>query len=289
MKKLSVILLMASLTVGCTNVDKLKKLHIDPSKGFNQALASNYRDLAESEAKLSHWSESRFFGDKSIKAYNDETVLPEDPVKWKLPAKESSTLKWAYERLSSVISHDAKKEYPQKTAKVQSLYDCWLKQQSENRKMDKDANSCRMDFLMELAELENQLTPNGLVAVTVEKLDAPASGPVVYKDVIYFASGSTKLKNEAQRVIDDVFNKSKELKGFLIKVSGYTDTVGNESYNLALSKARAKAVADSFVKKGISAESIETDAFGESKLALETKDSTAEAKNRRVEVDLNAK
>jgi outer membrane protein OmpA-like peptidoglycan-associated protein len=64
-------------------------------------------------------------------------------------------------------------------------------------------------------------------------------------------------------------------------VAGYTDTVGSTADNQALSERRARAIADYFVKRGLTGMPIYARGFGEGALAVKTADDVPEAKNRR--------
>ena len=77
-----------------------------------------------------------------------------------------------------------------------------------------------------------------------------------------------------------------------IKITAYTDDVGTEQYNLRLSRKRAQAIQQYFVRKGIKAERISVEYFGESKpLAPNLNDDGApneknRALNRRTEISI---
>lgn len=61
---------------------------------------------------------------------------------------------------------------------------------------------------------------------------------------IYFAFDSETLEKEYRDHLDDLATvlASEPVKNNCIKITGHTDTVGSEAYNLALSERRAKAV-----------------------------------------------
>jgi outer membrane protein OmpA-like peptidoglycan-associated protein len=66
----------------------------------------------------------------------------------------------------------------------------------------------------------------------------------------------------------------------VLYIKGFTDTTGSESYNLALSRKRARIVADTLQKSLYLADSIPIDFFGETKAQKDIDN----AGNRRVEV-----
>lgn len=63
-------------------------------------------------------------------------------------------------------------------------------------------------------------------------------------------------------------------------IVGYTDTVGSKADNMKLSTQRARAIASWFRKQGLKLP-IKYQGFGESVLAVQTPDNTAEERNRR--------
>jgi outer membrane protein OmpA-like peptidoglycan-associated protein len=68
-----------------------------------------------------------------------------------------------------------------------------------------------------------------------------------------------------------------------IEISGHTDITGSEPLNFKLSEARAKAVVDYLIKKGIARSRMEFKGFGSLQPIAENTTSSGRAKNRRVE------
>jgi outer membrane protein OmpA-like peptidoglycan-associated protein len=65
-------------------------------------------------------------------------------------------------------------------------------------------------------------------------------------------------------------------------IAGHTDTVGDASYNLGLSRRRAQSIATWFRQRGLKI-AIGYEGFGESALAVKTADEVDEPRNRRVD------
>lgn len=77
-----------------------------------------------------------------------------------------------------------------------------------------------------------------------------------------------------------------------VTVSGYTDQIGTNEYNMILSEKRAKAVADALQKAGVAGDKITTEHYGESKLVKNCDGLKAGLKeclapSRRVEVNIS--
>lgn len=69
-------------------------------------------------------------------------------------------------------------------------------------------------------------------------------------------------------------------------IAGHTDTVGDASYNLTLSRRRAQAIATWFRQRGMKIP-IGFEGFGEYALAVKTEDNVDEPRNRRVDYILS--
>jgi outer membrane protein OmpA-like peptidoglycan-associated protein len=68
-----------------------------------------------------------------------------------------------------------------------------------------------------------------------------------------------------------------------IEISGHTDNLGSDTYNIDLSKRRADAVKQFLVSKGIVEERIKTIGYGSKKPIATNKTTKGRAKNRRIE------
>ncbi len=79
---------------------------------------------------------------------------------------------------------------------------------------------------------------------------------------VFFDFDMHNLKSEAVRKLDSVYNVLMELPTATLQTSGYTDGKGTEAYNKKLSDRRARACADYFIQKGISAGRITFESFG---------------------------
>lgn len=68
-----------------------------------------------------------------------------------------------------------------------------------------------------------------------------------------------------------------------IAIHGHTDNQGDDDYNLALSLARARAVEDFLITKGIAADRLQSEGFGETQPLESNETESGRATNRRVE------
>ena len=71
-------------------------------------------------------------------------------------------------------------------------------------------------------------------------------------------------------------------------IEGHTDSVGDENYNLKLSKRRAEAVVAYIKSKGVAGSRFKVEAFGETRPRFDNATKEGQSKNRRVEIGVAA-
>lgn len=126
------------------------------------------------------------------------------------------------------------------------------------------------------------------VAAKAEKAEAtetpevPAQQRFVLEGVV-FATGSAKIQPESFARLDSVVEYMTHKPSARIEVSGHTDNVGNPRSNLKLSEARAKAVKDYLVSKGIEGARIEAVGYGDARPVASNDTDQGRGRNRRIE------
>jgi outer membrane protein OmpA-like peptidoglycan-associated protein len=101
---------------------------------------------------------------------------------------------------------------------------------------------------------------------------------------LYFILGSDELTPESKIAYRAVFDDIKQRPVYEIEVIGFTDTLGDLSYNRALSLARAAATRGALVRDGLDRQAISIAGRGKRDPLVPTADQTAEPRNRRVEI-----
>ena len=102
--------------------------------------------------------------------------------------------------------------------------------------------------------------------------------------LVFFDFARADLTPESTKIVDDAAANAIAGKTTQIDVTGYTDTVGSDAFNLRLSKRRALTVQDELMKQGIPAGEIAIFAKGKHDLLVPTKDGVKEPQNRRVQI-----
>ncbi|HEY8143281.1 MAG TPA: OmpA family protein, partial [Kofleriaceae bacterium] len=101
---------------------------------------------------------------------------------------------------------------------------------------------------------------------------------------VQFETGSAVLKKDSESLLDDVakaLNDHPEIKR--VRVEGHTDSRAGDRYNKKLSKARAEAVKDYLVSKGVAKRRLIARGYGEEKPIADNKTDDGRFQNRRVE------
>jgi outer membrane protein OmpA-like peptidoglycan-associated protein len=104
--------------------------------------------------------------------------------------------------------------------------------------------------------------------------------------LLYFLEGRDELTPDSRQLLGRIVDEIARRPAPEIVVIGHTDRVGAVPYNDALSLQRAERVRDELVKVGIAADRIRVAGRGEREPLVPTADEVAEARNRRVEINV---
>jgi iron complex outermembrane receptor protein len=120
-----------------------------------------------------------------------------------------------------------------------------------------------------------------------EYVPPPAVAPlpsVPRSYMVFFDFNKSDLTPQAVTIVDQAANNATPAKVTQINVTGHTDTVGSDAYNMRLSRRRAESVAAELEKQGIPSGEIAIVAKGKQDLLVPTKDGVREPQNRRVTI-----
>ncbi|NJD24306.1 MAG: OmpA family protein [Betaproteobacteria bacterium] len=107
--------------------------------------------------------------------------------------------------------------------------------------------------------------------------------PVRYQ--LAFKDGAT-LTAESEATLPEIVAEAKKRPAVDVTIIGHTDTLQSFEYNDKLGLKRATKVADSLRAKGLVANSLSVESYGERQLLVQTPDNTFEPRNRRVEISV---
>jgi iron complex outermembrane receptor protein len=120
-------------------------------------------------------------------------------------------------------------------------------------------------------------------AYTPPPVVAPA--PSVAKSyLVFFDFNKSDLTPQAVSIVNQAAANAGPAKVTQLTVTGHTDTVGSDAYNMRLSRRRAESVAAQLEKVGIPSSEISIVAKGKRDLLVPTADGVKEPQNRRVQI-----
>ena len=130
----------------------------------------------------------------------------------------------------------------------------------------------------------------------LQGLDLHASDPadcgqaferLLERNVITFTSGSAAIEPSSQRLLDALADVSLRCDRFTIQVAGHTDNAGAREANMALSNARANAVADYLAGQGVVRTRLKPQGFGPDRPRTANNSEAGRAANRRIEFNVS--
>ncbi len=113
---------------------------------------------------------------------------------------------------------------------------------------------------------------------------APAAPKTARSYMVFFDFNKSDLTSQAVSIVDTAAKNAGPAKVTEIEVTGHTDTVGSDAYNMRLSRRRAESVAAELEKQGIPSSEIAIFAKGKKDLLVPTADGVKEPQNRRVQI-----
>ncbi len=168
----------------------------------------------------------------------------------------------------------------------QEEYDAWIKAQesfylTQVRGKEGDPNIGKV-LPIEVRQRAQEFTTNLKKAVE----STEATDRTLKLNYINFKTGSAELTDDSQYELTNLVNALvNDYPNLIIQVAGHTDNVGESAANMQLSSARAAAVTNFLVGKGIAASRLKARGFGDTQPLKGNDNSTPEnrAKNRRTE------
>lgn len=108
-------------------------------------------------------------------------------------------------------------------------------------------------------------------------------GESVVLNNIFFETNTFSLLPSSQSELNTLLELLQKNKNIVIEISGHTDNVGSQEYNLELSKKRANSVKTYLEEMGIEAIRLKSKGFGQTKPIAGNETEEGRAKNRRTE------
>jgi outer membrane protein OmpA-like peptidoglycan-associated protein len=124
------------------------------------------------------------------------------------------------------------------------------------------------------------------IEANTKRFTALADYDVKGEATVKFASGSSKISPADINQLQQLAETAKNLKGYIVEVTGYADSTGNAAVNTKLSESRAKAVITVLMQQGgvPVRHIVAPGGMGEYGSAAPNETKAGRAENRRVEV-----
>jgi len=276
----------------CYNSDQADVASMTPSgTPFQAALHSEYSDLSRLEYDEGDWADGYCFLRKARAAAEGQDVEPELVWDWDVPEENVEELGDARDTLVYWMRMGAAERVPEKMARAQAMYDCWIQEQEENDQPD-DIARCRDGFYAAIADIDRAMVwkpdmgqPMAMPGPTPRPSAEPgASGkPRFY--TIFFDWDKSDINPVAQRVIDAIIEDWGQ-DGVNLELVGHADRSGPDKYNQGLSERRVQSVTSALTGRGMAGTRLSGYGVGETDPAVPTPDGVREPRNRRVVVTI---
>ena len=103
---------------------------------------------------------------------------------------------------------------------------------------------------------------------------------------LFFETGKSEAKIDSYPELDRLIQLMLDVPTLKIELSGHTDNVGNDEYNLNLSQRRADAVRAYLTSRGVDKSRVLAVGYGESKPVDSNDTKEGRANNRRTEFEI---
>jgi len=189
---------------------------------------------------------------------------------WKSEGKRSRTEHFAYVAAQKVKIAELIAQRKEDDASLETMN--LKRQQVQLDARSQEIDRARQETLalqQQLEDMQARMTARGIVATLGDVL---------------FDSGEAGLKDTASLNIDKIAGFMRGYPERVAIVEGHTDNLGDDDYNLDLSRSRAHSVRAALVARGISGSRISTQSMGEVSPVADNNTVEGRQKNRRVEV-----
>ncbi len=143
------------------------------------------------------------------------------------------------------------------------------------------------DAKVAVVEPEKPITRKKEKTITTElNSDRITTGQTIQINKLYFQADTSSINNNSYAALDEVYDFLTENPNVRIEVGGHTNGIPEHEYCDKLSNARAQAVAEYLIRKGISPNRLEYKGYGKRKPIASNNTKEGRRRNQRVEIKI---
>lgn len=153
---------------------------------------------------------------------------------------------------------------------------------------DVEMFAARVESLRQELPEEVELSTDVVVvrsAVSISELCGRAFSEIFLQPVS-FRQSSAEIRPGSYATLDRITDFAHDCQDITIAITGHSDASGDESWNRQLSRARAQAVADHIVQRGIDPQRLLVTGLGSSEPVADNSTAHGRELNRRIEFEL---
>lgn len=112
------------------------------------------------------------------------------------------------------------------------------------------------------------------------------AGQIIEIKKLEFKADASDIDKNSHEVLDELYGFMSSNPSIMIEIGGHTNSTPTDDYCDRLSTARAKAVAEYLVNKGVEANKVQFKGYGKKKPIADNRTSSGRQKNQRVEIKI---
>lgn len=252
--------------------------------GADKYAAEPFRKATDLQAEIDKMLAGKKFDSKKVAAMSRQTIQTADDSR-RLAIRKQAEVKAAEEKAAM----EAQVAAAQKAAAAEAAQRALAQKDAEMaRGQASEANAAaaaaglradqaEKDKAQMRGQLKDQL--NAIMQTTDS-----ARGLIVSMSGLLFETGKSTLLPPVREKLARVSGILLGHPGLKLEVEGHTDNVGSDASNQTLSEKRAAAVKDYLISQGVSADSVVSRGFGETKPVATNDTPDGRSQNRRVEI-----
>ncbi|MGO1502586.1 MAG: OmpA family protein [Marinobacter sp.] len=162
-------------------------------------------------------------------------------------------------------------------------------EQGERARLEDEVESAeerRRKLVLNKSNEEAEMLRQRMKELQAERTDR---GMVLTLGDVLFDLNKADLKSSGEQTIGRLAQFMREYEDRRVRVEGYTDSTGKDSYNQKLSERRAESVRDALMSQGIERQRVDSHGYGEQYPVAGNDSSAGRQQNRRVEIVISDK